>query len=83
MIKRTLTAAAVLAMVSGPAFAAHCPTDVKAIDVALGKNPPLSSGQLAEVKKLRDQGDKLHGSGRHGDSISNLHKAMKILGIRH
>ena len=83
MIKRTLAAAVVLAFVSGPALAAHCPKDVKRIDAALGKNPSLSSAQMSEVKKLRDEGSALHKSGKHGDAIEALHKAMGTLGVKH
>ena len=82
MIKRTLAAAVVLAFVSGPALASHCPKDVKLIDAALGKNPSLSSAQMSEVKKLRDEGSALHKSGKHGASQEALHKAMGILGIK-
>jgi hypothetical protein len=86
MIKRTLAAAAVLAVVSGPAYAFHCPNDVKAIGAALGKSPywsSLSSSQVAEVKKLRDEGNGLHNTGRHKAALDALHKAMTILSIKH
>ena len=83
MIKHTLAAAVVLAFVSGPALAAHCPKDVKRIDAALGKNPSLSSAQMSEVKKLRDEGSALHKSKKHGDAIEALHKAMGTLGVKH
>lgn len=83
MIKRTLAAAAVLMLASAPAFASHCPKDVKAIDAALGMHPKLTSAQMSEVKALRDKGEMLHKSGKHAASIEELHKAMKILGIQH
>jgi len=83
MLKRTFAAAAVLALVSGPAFAGHCPTDVKAIDAALAKNPSLSAAQMAEVKKLRDEGEALHKAGQHDASLEALHKAREMLGIPH
>ena len=83
MIKRTLAAAAVLAVVSGPAYAFHCPKDVKLIGAAFGKSSSLSSSQMAEVKKLRDEGNGLHNTGRHKAALDALHKAMAILGIKH
>jgi outer membrane lipoprotein-sorting protein len=83
MIKRLITGAAVLLFVSGPAFAGHCPKDVKAIDTALAKGTKLSSSQISEVKKLRDTGAQQHKSGKHGDSLSTLHKALDMLGIKH
>ena len=43
----------------------------------------LSSSQMSEVKNLRDNGSKLHGAKKHGDSLADLHKAMDILGLKH
>ena len=83
MIKRTLATAVVLAFVSGPALAAHCPKDVKRIDATLRMQPPLSSAQVSEVMKLREEGNRLHKSGKHKASLEALHKAMGILGIKH
>jgi hypothetical protein len=54
---------------------------MKAIDDALAKNPKLTDAQLAEVKKLRADGEALHKAGKHQESIDALEKAEKILGI--
>lgn len=78
-IRTTLFSALMFA--SFAAFAFHCPADMKKIDEALGKNPKLSEVQMAEVKKLRADGETLHKAGKHQDSIDTLAKAMKILGI--
>lgn len=78
-IRTTLFSALMFA--SFAAFAFHCPADMKKIDEALGKNPKLSDVQMAEVKKLRADGETLHKAGKHQDSIDTLAKAMKILGI--
>ena len=78
-IRTTLFSALMFA--SFAAFAFHCPVDMKKIDEALGKNPKLSEVQMAEVKKLRADGETLHKAGKHQDSIDTLAKAMKILGI--
>ncbi len=83
MFQRTVAVAAVLAFLATPAWAAHCPKDVKAIDKALAKDHGLTATQLANVKKLRDEGDALHKNGKHGDSVKELHEAMKILGLSH
>ena len=80
MKTRILLAAAALALSTG-ALANHCPLDMKAIDEALGKNPQLSAEQMAEVKKYRSEGEALHKSGKHKDSVETLGKAKKILGI--
>ena len=80
-MKSILVAAAVVAVMTSPAFAKHCPKDVQIIDQALPKAMGLSKMQMAEVKALRDKGDALHKSRKHGDSIKALHAAIKILGV--
>jgi hypothetical protein len=77
---RLMLAAAALAFSTG-AFANHCPMDMKEIDAALAKNPPLSAEQMAEVKKYRAEGEALHKAGKHQQSVDTLAKAKKILGI--
>jgi hypothetical protein len=70
-----------LALLSASAFAFHCPKDMKAIDAALAKNPPLSAAQMSQVKQYRAEGEALHKAGKHQESVDTLAKAMKILGI--
>jgi hypothetical protein len=77
---KALIAAAALAF-AGAAFAMHCPADMAKIDAALAKNPSLSAAEMAEVKKLRAEGEALHKAGKHQDSVDTLAKAMKILKI--
>jgi hypothetical protein len=79
-IRKTVVMTA-LALASGVAFAFHCPADMKKIDEALMKNPKLSADQMAEVKKLRAEGETLHKAGKHQESVDTLGKAMKMLGI--
>lgn len=81
-MRKYLAAAAVLALLSGPAFAMHCPADMKAIDAALAKNPQLSPGDLAAVKQYRAEGETLHKEGKHQESVDTLAKAKKILNIQ-
>lgn len=71
-----------LALASGAAFAFHCPADMKKIDAALAKNPNLSGDQLAEVRRLRAQGEEYHKQGKHQESVDTLAQAMKILNIQ-
>ena len=71
-----------LALASAQAFAFHCPMDMKKIDEAMGKNPQLSAEQMAEVKKLRADGEALHKAGKHQESVDALGKAMKILNVQ-
>lgn len=77
---RSITIASLFALSTGVAFANSCPKEMKAIDAALPK-AKLSSQQMSEVKKLRAEGEKLHKSGKHSDSMAALGKAKKILGI--
>jgi hypothetical protein len=76
---KSLIAAAALA--AAPAFAFHCPADMAKIDAALAKNPQLSAADMAEVKKLRADGEALHKAGKHQESVDTLAKAMKLLKI--
>ena len=66
---------------SGAALAFHCPADMKKIDAALEKKSTLSAEQMAEVKRLRANGEALHKAGKHQESVDTLAKAMKILGV--
>jgi hypothetical protein len=77
---RSMVAAAAL-LASSAAFAFHCPADMKKIDEALAKKPSLSAEQMAEVKKLRAEGETLHKAGKHQESVDTLAKAMKMLGV--
>jgi len=70
-----------LLAVSLPAFAGSCPKDMKAIDAALATGPSISASDMERVKSLRAEGEKMHKSGMHGDSVSTLHTAKKLLGI--
>lgn len=78
MTRIAITAALVLA--SSLALANNCPNEWKAIDAALPK-AKLDDKQMAEVKKLRAEGEKLHKEGKHSESMAALGKAKKILKI--
>lgn len=71
-----------LSLAAAPAFAFHCPKDMKAIDEALAKKPNLSAAQMGEVTKYRADGEALHKAGKHQESVDTLAKAMKILGVK-
>ncbi|HXZ95523.1 MAG TPA: hypothetical protein VEG37_00525 [Burkholderiales bacterium] len=73
---------AILVFLSASAFAYHCPQEMKKIDDALAANPKLSASQLAEVKKLRAEGEALHKAGKHQESLDTLGKAEAILKIQ-
>jgi len=77
---KTVLAVAIL-LVSTSAFASQCPVDMKKIDAALAGNPSLSSSQMASVKEFRASGEANHKAGKHKQSVDDLAKAKKILGI--
>ena len=81
MIMRILGIAAVLALIAAPAYANNCPLSMGAIDAALAGGHGLGDNQLADVKALRAEGEELHNSGKHAESVATLAKAMKLLGI--
>ncbi len=72
--------AASLALASGTVLASSCPKHMKAIDAALPK-AKLNAAQMADVKKLRADGETFHKAGKHAESMEALTKAEKLLGI--
>lgn len=78
---RTMLAAVAL-LGSSSVFAFHCPADMKKIDEALAKAPKLTPEQMADVKKLRADGEAFHKAGKHQESVDTLAKAMKVLGVQ-
>ena len=78
---KRITLAATLALFASVAFAHNCPNEMKAIDAALPK-AKLDAKQAEEVKKLRADGEQLHKSGKHSESMAALGKAKGILGIK-
>ena len=64
-----------------PAFARHCPVDMREIDAALADNPSVSASDLKRIKELRASGENYHKVGKHGQSVEDLHEAMRLLGL--
>jgi hypothetical protein len=81
MKKQSIALATALMFASGMAFSMHCPKEMKSIDDALAKNPKLTAAQMAEVKKQRAEGEALHKAGKHAESLAELAKAQKTLGV--
>ena len=75
------TLALAAALLTVPAYAFHCPADMAKIDAALQAGINLSAAQLAEVQRLRAEGDRLHKAGKHGESVKVLAEVMAMLGI--
>lgn len=81
MWKSLITAGVLLGLIASPAFATSCPRHMAEIDAALAKTPSASAETLAEVKKLRAEGERLHEAGKHGESIKTLTRAKALLGM--
>ena len=81
-MKRTLALGVSLLFAAGTAMAFHCPKDMKQIDEAMAKNPKLTEAQMKEVKAQRAKGEELHKAGKHQESVDELAKAKKTLGIK-
>lgn len=83
-MRKQLAVGLILALFASSAFAYSCPGLVSEVDRALDKDEvvaDLSKAQLDEVRELRDRGEKLHGQGKHGESVDTLNEAKGILGI--
>jgi len=79
-VKRTALFVA-LAFAASTALASTCPKLMKQIDDAL-PSAKISAAQMAEVKKLRAEGETQHKAGKHAESEAALNKAKGILGIK-
>lgn len=64
---------------SGNLWAMHCPQDMAKIDALLKTDPPADAQVLAEVKRLRAEGEELHNAGDHGESMKVLAEALNLL----
>ncbi len=76
---RLLAFAAALALLTAPAFAFHCPSDMAKIDAVLAENPELSPDEWAKVARWRREGEELHNTGNHEAAVEVLGKALAIL----
>ncbi len=84
MIKRILLSAVVTVFATGllssPAFAGHCPKDVKKINAAMSK---MDDKKMSMAKDAAAKGLALHKARKHREAIKVLHAAMETLGISH
>lgn len=77
---KNLIVASFILSASGLAAAHGCPGEMRIID---GKMPTatLSAPDMAKVKALREEGEKLHKAGKHTESMKALADAKKLLGV--
>lgn len=76
---RRLIAFLTTALLSTALWASQCPADMAKIDAMLQSNPPSDPAMLAEVQKLRAEGEELHNAGNHSQSVQVLGEALKLL----
>ncbi len=76
-MKRMIIAAILVFGFATPALAGHCPKDIRKVSAA------LADQNNARATNLRDKGRKLHKAGKHKESLTALHQAMKILSVKH
>jgi len=77
-----VTAVAVsLALTSSAAFASSCPRVIKQGRDAAAKMKKDDPKVKAAVAKL-DEAQKLHESGKHGDSVAKANEALADLGVK-
>ncbi len=79
MKTRILAVAGALVLLSAPALAFRCPSDVAVIDKALAAGPDLSVDQYAEIMASRFDGEALHKADKHAEAMAMLAKALDIL----
>ena len=79
MKTRILALAGALVLISAPALAFRCPSDVAVIDKTLAAVPDLSVDQYTEVMASRFDGEALHKAGKHAEAVAMLAKALDIL----
>jgi len=68
-----------LSLASGAAMAYSCAGTMEAIDQALASTTDISDDVRTKVQALRDEGEELHKSGKHGQSMSRLRQARSML----
>ncbi|MDH3234096.1 MAG: hypothetical protein OEQ29_11295 [Alphaproteobacteria bacterium] len=79
MLKQIIIASALVIGLAAPAWAGSCPGMSKQVSAGLAKSK-LPAAKKAEITKLRDQGDMLHRTGKHAQSVAVLKRALSMLG---
>ncbi|MDX1610019.1 MAG: hypothetical protein R3225_07860 [Halofilum sp. (in: g-proteobacteria)] len=80
-MKKQFLTGVLLAMFSLPVMAGQCPAIMAKIDSMLQDDAMVSSlseSELERVRELRQKGEELHKSGKHGKSVATLNKAMAV-----
>ena len=68
-------------LITSYAYAGACPVLMKEVDAKLATAKELSEKQVAEIEKLRQDGEKAHNTGQHKESVKLLQEALTKLNI--
>ena len=68
-------------LITSYANAGSCPTLIKEVDSKLATAKELSEKQVAEIEKLRKEGEEAHNMGKHKESVKLLQEALAKLNI--
>ena len=79
-MKKIVLASIVALGLASPAFANHCPMDMKKIEAAM-KSTMADEATKKKVMDLYNKGKAEHEAGNHEASMKDLGDAMKLLGI--
>jgi len=67
--------------VASYANAGSCPILIKEVDAKLATAKELSEKQVAEIEKLRKEGEEAHNTDKHKESVKLLQEALAKLNI--
>ena len=68
-------------LITSYAYAGACPALMKELDAKLVTATELSEKQVAEIEKLRQEGEEAHKTGKHKESVQLLQDALDKLNI--
>ena len=68
-------------LITSYAYAGSCPVLMKEVDAKLATTKELSEKQVAEIEKLRKEGEEAHNTGKHKESVKLLQEALTKLNI--
>ena len=68
-------------LITSYAYAGACPVLMKEVDAKLTTANELPEKQIAEIEKLRQDGEEAHKTGNHKESVQLLQEALAKLNI--
>ena len=68
-------------LITSYAYAGACPVLMKEVDAKLATSKELSEKRIAEIEKLRQNGEEAHKTGKHKESVKILQDALDKLNI--